>query len=81
MRKECRFELKPLHCSRCGAFLNEEGTCEDEQGAFCGPCSVEYFGLENIKTDKDIVWQPNYDDLDKDGTPKTWQPTKTRGVK
>jgi hypothetical protein len=74
MSRECRFELMPLHCSLCGAYLNQEGTCEDQEHAFCSNCAKQEF--DSISTDH--IWQPNYDNLDEKGEPKTFKPIKTR---
>ena len=61
MAKECQFDLKPLHCSNCGAFIGDLGTCEDQ--ALCGPCAKEMFG-NNIPVKGDQIWQRDFSDED-----------------
>lgn len=57
---ECRFDLKPLHCAQCGAYIGELGTCEDE--AVCGHCDsrgLEPWQDEDMVIGVDTVYQPN----------------------
>jgi hypothetical protein len=51
---ECRFDLKPLECANCGAYIGELGTCEDS--AVCDNC------LSGYKTGKaeDLIISPKY---------------------
>lgn len=34
---ECKFDLQPLSCSECGAFIGTLGTCDDT--AWCEKCN------------------------------------------
>ena len=62
MSGECRFDLKPLHCAKCGAFIGQLGTCDDV--AYCGKCDSA--GLKPSQDDDtiigvDTVYQPEPD--------------------
>lgn len=35
---QCQFEIKPLYCDDCGAYIGEEGTCQDY--ATCRNCAI-----------------------------------------
>ena len=57
---ECKFDLKPLHCAKCGAYIGELGTCDDV--AYCGHCDGA--GLKPWVEDGtimgvDTVYQPD----------------------
>lgn len=62
MSNECRFVLQPLHCSLCGAYVNELGTCEDQKNVFCKRCFKKMFGEEVIKAEGDMIWLPDDDE-------------------
>lgn len=46
---ECRFELQPLYCSECGAYIGVLGTCEDD--AWCEACNSKALQAESNKPD------------------------------
>lgn len=35
---QCQFEIGPLYCGDCGAYIGEEGTCRDY--ATCKKCAI-----------------------------------------
>jgi hypothetical protein len=49
---ECRFELEPLHCAKCGVLIEALGTCDD-----FAYCAKHALGEDHEKTG-DTVWSP-----------------------
>lgn len=58
---ECKFELKPLYCDQCGAFVGVLGTCEDF--AVCDTCqSRDLTDYENgARRGHDLVYSPQFE--------------------
>lgn len=55
---ECRFDLKPLRCTKCGAYMGELGTCDDV--AYCGKCDgggLEPWRHDDMTIGVDVVHQ------------------------
>jgi hypothetical protein len=61
MNNECRFELQPLYCGSCGAFIGSLGTCEDY--AVCDRCqSQDLKDYENgARHGYDLVYSPQFE--------------------
>lgn len=53
-RKECRFELEPMHCAKCGAPVIGLGTCDDI--AYCRLHTI--VGDDGGRADYDEVLSP-----------------------
>jgi hypothetical protein len=57
---ECRFELGPLSCSECGAFIGVLGTCEDS--AWCEKCNSKTLAATlndpNARSGSDLIYSP-----------------------
>lgn len=59
MATECKFELKPLNCASCGAYIGDLGTCEDF--AICSACNSKVLSArfgDNVTTDVDEIYSP-----------------------
>lgn len=58
---ECQFELQPLTCMECGAFIGDLGTCED--AAWCERCnSVRLRAYEDgARSGHDIIYSPQFE--------------------
>lgn len=52
---ECRFELQPLYCIDCGAFIGNLGTCED--WAWCERCNSRRLAHAK-KSGYDVIYSP-----------------------
>lgn len=63
---ECQFDLQPLNCAQCGAYIGTFGTCEDF--AVCGNCSTKHLEryVKERHTRADLVYSPDYEET-KDG--------------
>jgi len=59
--EECKFDLVPLNCDECGAFVGVLGTCEDH--AWCDACHSK--SLQNYdagdRRGYDLVYSPQYE--------------------
>lgn len=57
MTNECKFELQPLYCIDCGAFVGDLGTCEDF--AWCEQCnSKRLSALGEERSGYDMIYSP-----------------------
>lgn len=58
MESECKFELAPLNCSECGAYIGVLGTCEDS--AWCERCNSKALRAydEGARSGHDLVYSP-----------------------
>lgn len=58
---ECKFELQPLYCDECGAYVGALGTCEDR--AWCNACNSKVLKDYNIgkRNGYDAVYSPQFE--------------------
>lgn len=59
--QECKFELQPLNCGQCGAFVGVLGTCEDY--AFCDNCQsrdLRHYE-DGDRRGHDLVYSPQFE--------------------
>lgn len=60
---ECQFELKPLRCADCGAFIGTLGTCEDF--AVCDRCAHDDLREYDASIGGyDSIYSPQYEEKD-----------------
>lgn len=55
---ECKFDLQPLYCDYCGAYIGVLGTCEDY--ALCDTCQsrdLKHWD-EGARRGYDLVYSP-----------------------
>jgi DNA-directed RNA polymerase subunit RPC12/RpoP len=54
---ECKFDLQPLYCDECGAFVGNLGTCEDH--AWCERCNSRILATLEVKpSGYDLIYSP-----------------------
>lgn len=55
--EECKFDLQPLSCIDCGAFIGDLGTCEDL--AWCEACNSKRLDAYGMKrSGYDLIYSP-----------------------
>lgn len=61
MSGECKFDLQPLNCDECGAYVGVLGTCEDF--AWCERCNSKMLRLydSGARSGHDLVYSPQYE--------------------
>lgn len=55
---ECQFELQPLYCGQCGAYVGVLGTCEDF--AVCDTCQSKDLRdyEQGARRGHDLIYSP-----------------------
>ena len=58
---ECKFELHPLNCAQCGAFIGVLGTCEDY--AVCDRCQSQDLRdyANGARRGHDLIYSPQFE--------------------
>lgn len=58
---ECKFDLQPLYCGECGAYIGTLGTCDDF--AWCERCNSKRLRAyeAGARSGHDLVYSPQYE--------------------